>query len=698
MTTFWAGQEGSFLFWTLCGAIIGMFLLGYTRRHKIEYEVMSVYALVQAFLLVLLISKSPFTYLWDAHPDQVAPGAVPADGKGLNPLLQNIWMIAHPRVLFIGFAAMGVPFALAVAALWRKTYIEWIPKALPWVIFGVVWLGAGIMIGGYWAYGVLGWGGWWGWDPVENSSLIPWITGIALLHTLLVQKFTGNLARTNFFLAVLTFLLVVYSTFLTRSGVLGSASVHSFTDPGTFVYTLLVVWLAAMALLGFGMLARRWNDLKPLAGKVGLLTRESLLSISTAVLGASALIIFFGTSWPILGSSSVEPAFYDRMNLPIAIALAFILGLSLLVVWRQESAGGLVNRSAFSFGGSLLMLALLILLGLDDWTMGLLAFTSFFAFFVNLAHGYRMSKLGVLSLGGPLSHIGLALLFLGIIGSGRYGQKETASLTKNEAKEVLGYKLTYVGSQPTGDGKWKFVVDVEREGKAFSLEPVMFKSTYNDQIMRNPDYASFISRDFYVEPVSLEEGEGHDHSHNLIEVKKGETATIGDMEVAFLRFDMNDHAMEGMTAASGFPVTAVLDVRRGGRTEQLRVVTFYKEGNEPDARTTMLKDGKIGFQVLNMSIDPSRKASMIQINVHGLEEKGVEAAKPEMLVIEASVKPFIGLIWLAALLMTVGLSFSLTSKLRAARNSGETRPHRNLHHEVPHSGIQHKKEEVTDPA
>ncbi len=289
ITTFWAGQEGSFLFWALCGSIIGIILMAYTHRKGIEAETMTIYAIVQAFLLLLLIAKSPFQYLWDAHPGEVAVGTIPADGRGLNPLLQNVWMIAHPPILFAGFASMAVPFVFAMAALWRRTYVDWIQNALPWVIFGTIALGTGIMLGGYWAYGVLGWGGWWGWDPVENSSLIPWMIGIILVHTMLVQRRTGGLAKTNFFLGIATYVLVVYSTFLTRSGILGSSSVHSFVDPGAIAYALLVVWIAASLLVGFGMLTRRWQDLKALPSHSPLFTRESFLTISSAVMGVSAL-------------------------------------------------------------------------------------------------------------------------------------------------------------------------------------------------------------------------------------------------------------------------------------------------------------------------------------------------------------------------------------------------------------------------
>ncbi|MBM2845134.1 MAG: Cytochrome c-type biosis protein [Bacteroidetes bacterium] len=239
ISSFYAGQEGSFLFWALCAALISFVLMWSTRLHKNEAPVMAVYMGVQSFLLMLLFVKTPFISVWDKIA-QIPAGQVPADGSGLNPLLQNFWMVIHPPVLFIGFAAMAVPFSFAVAGLWKKNYTLIATQGFVWVLGGVLVLGLGIMLGAYWAYGVLGWGGYWGWDPVENSSLVPWITGVALIHTILVQRRSQKFIRTSHFLALVSFILVVYSTFLTRSGVLGDSSVHSFTDPGATAYWLLM--------------------------------------------------------------------------------------------------------------------------------------------------------------------------------------------------------------------------------------------------------------------------------------------------------------------------------------------------------------------------------------------------------------------------------------------------------------------------
>ena len=683
ITTFWAGQEGSFLLWALCGSIIGIILMVYTRRKGIEAETMTIFAVVQAFLLLLLVVKSPFRFVWDAHAGEAPVGIVPPDGRGLNPLLQNFWMIIHPPILFAGFAMMAVPFVFAMAALWRKTYLDWIPSALPWVIAGTIALGMGIMLGGYWAYGVLGWGGWWGWDPVENSSLIPWIIGVILIHTMLVQRKTGGLAKTNFFLGICTYVLVVYSTFLTRSGILGSSSVHSFVDPGALAYTLLVIWIGGSLVIGFGMLIRRWGDLKAFSNRSPLFTRESLLAISSVVMGVSALVILFGTSWPIVSHASLEPAFYDKTNLPIAIALGFLLALSLLVQWKEESSRQILRNAAVSFLAALAVTVGLVISGLDDVLIGLFAFTSLFAFFVNVIRLDRLAKENVRYTGGAMAHIGLAVLFLGIIGSGRYGEKKTASLPINEPREVLGYQLTYTGSSPTPDGKRKFSVAVARDGSRFILDPVMFESEYNNSLMRNPDYASFLTRDFYIEPVSLEEVEpaAAAGGGNVLQLKNGEIKTIGDATVKFVRFDMEHKGMESMAASGGFTVGAVLEVKHGTSTEQLTPVTVYKDTLAPKMRIARTKDGVFGFELLTMNVDSQTKGSIIELNVTGLGVHApVVSQKSQLLIIEASVKPFMSLVWAGAALMMLGLCISLSTKFNgdALRQSDAERNKRGI--------------------
>ena len=313
-SSFWGGQEGSFMLWLLLTSIVGIILQSYSsKRGDLEPRVMAVFTLATSFLLVMVSPwfKNPFEYIWavptfvkvehlnsqflslpfiqqfyftDQSSNQsfiqinkefvallsqagVSVNQFIIDGKGLNPQLLNFWMQIHPPILFSGFSMATVPFAFAIAALMKNDYKDWVRQAFPWMLAGMGVLGLGIMLGGYWAYEMLGWGGYWAWDPVENSSLIPWLVGVSGIHTLLVQKRTqakggiGKYVKTNLMLAVLTYVLVLYRTFLTRSGVLGDASVHSFVDPGMIVYLFLVLFIGTFILLGFGMIAFRWKSL-----------------------------------------------------------------------------------------------------------------------------------------------------------------------------------------------------------------------------------------------------------------------------------------------------------------------------------------------------------------------------------------------------------------------------------------------------
>ncbi|TND05896.1 MAG: cytochrome c-type bioproteinis protein CcmF [Bacteroidetes bacterium] len=281
----WEGQEGSFLLWMFWHAMIGLFLL--RRSGKFEAPVMAIFALVQIFLVSMLlgiyigdlhIGSSPFLLVrevpdniglpWTKVGDYLTNPQTKnffADGRGLNPLLQNYWMTIHPPTLFLGFALTLVPFAFAIAALWKKEYFDWQKIALPWTYVGIAVLGTGILMGGAWAYEALSFGGFWAWDPVENASLVPWLTLVGAGHVMLIYKIKGRSLFTGFFLSIISFLLILYSTFLTRSGILGETSVHAFTDLGMsgqlVLYLAFFVWLAVMLLAGNVFLRWAYNVL-----------------------------------------------------------------------------------------------------------------------------------------------------------------------------------------------------------------------------------------------------------------------------------------------------------------------------------------------------------------------------------------------------------------------------------------------------
>ena len=669
ITTFWAGQEGSFLLWALFGAAFGLMLQSYARQRKLEYEAMAVYGFLQSFLILLLVFKSPFSAVWDVHPDQLTVGQIPADGRGLNPLLQNMWMAIHPPILFIGFASLAVPFALAIASLWKRVYTEWHTIAMPWVLFAVVSLAAGIMLGGYWAYGVLGWGGWWGWDPVENSSLIPWIVSVALLHSIIVQKKNGGFVRTNFVLAILSYILVIYSTFLTRSGVLGDASVHSFVDPGTFVYTLLIVWVSSLVLMAVWALRTRWRDLRPPGAVTGILRKDTMLGWTSVVLLFLALLVFVGTNWPIISSGTVEPAFYNKSTAPLGILLALVLAVSLSLQWEEIPLIVALRRMSVPFAAAAVVTLAALFMGVSDVVPLVLTLVSAFALFMSIRMLFSMLYVEWISIGGPVAHAGLAILLLGIVGSGYYGKQQTVSLPLGEPQEVLGYTLNYTGAKQLMNDRWQFTVTARSEDREDDLRPVMFHSDYNNSVMRNPDYVSFLTNDLYIEPVSVETPK-QEATGEMVHLARGKGTTFGPYTLTFEAFDMQSHT-GGTMGGNDVAIGARILVKKGKSVTTVLPVSVFNQGDVSSSTPALLENGT-ELRLMGMNVDMTTRVStvILQATAPG----AVQIASKETLVVEASVKPFISLVWLGTVICLAGVAVALIRRQRDLRAIKEPNP------------------------
>ncbi len=308
LACFWEGQEGSFLLWMFWHVILGVVLL-FTSK-KWEAPVMAVVGITQVFLASMLlgfafgeikIGSNPFNLLREVMEAPIFSRAdylsFVKDGTGLNPLLQNYWMVIHPPVLFLGFASTLVPFAYTIASLWKNDFIGWVKPVLPWTLFSGMILGTGILMGGAWAYESLTFGGFWAWDPVENASLVPWITLIGGLHTLVVYKSTGHALKATYILFISTFVLILYSTFLTRSGILGDASVHSFTDLG--MSGQLVMFMAFFVALSIFLIAFFWKKIPSPQKEEEVSSREFWMFIGALIFFISAFQITFSTSTPV---------------------------------------------------------------------------------------------------------------------------------------------------------------------------------------------------------------------------------------------------------------------------------------------------------------------------------------------------------------------------------------------------------------
>jgi len=721
MATFYAGQEGSFMLWVLFSAIIGLILLDYTsKRGDLEPRVMMIFTLALAFLLVMVnpLLKSPFNYIW-SQPDFIdlkninqSYLSLPAlqsfifsdpqsnkqfiqmskdlygvltannisvnnfiiEGKGLNPLLQNFWMQIHPPVLFVGFAMSVVPFAFALSALIKNEYKDWVKQALPWMLMGTMVLGLAIMLGGYWAYGVLGWGGYWGWDPVENSSLVPWLVGVASIHTILVQKKTqekgsGRFIKTNLILSIMTFVLVLYSTFLTRSGILGDASVHSFVDPGMTVYLFLVIFLGLFIVLGLGMIIYRWKYLtENFTFEENVLSRELALFTGSVALLASAIIVLVGTSAPIFGQT-VELKFYNELNLPIAIIIALVNGLSLLLKWKHTDSKLLLDDLKFSGIASIVLTLLIVFLGsVYDIMLVILTLSAAFTLFVNGEIAFRIFKGKRSYLGAYIAHIGIAVFLIGVVATGGYSQESQVDLVKGEKVSTLGYDLTFTGYSPIDNGKkYAFNIEVSKNGSVRTAAPVMYIAEFNNSLMREPDILVGLTKDFYVAPVSYSEGtEGEqDHNHG-IPMTKGQTIDHEGLKIVFDSFEMPKDAMSSMTEGKEFRISAILKLIDGSKETIVKPSVVISSGTQK-YEPVFVKEKNLKFELTNINAG-SGQIELLISDIDGKKESGSKTAAKEVLTVDASIKPFISLVWIGVLFMVIGY---IISAVRRSRESVE---------------------------
>ncbi len=694
VSTFYAGQEGSFSLWTLYTAVLGIFLLSYTARRDYEKEVMMVWCVIQASLLTMLIIKNPFAMIWDTFPGELVhtgplppgnPNTVwldqakgiwaqfPAEGKGLNPLLQNYWMVIHPQILFTGFTAMAVPYAFAVAGLLKRDYSGWIRTAKPWIVYGSATLGTGIILGGYWAYETLGWGGYWGWDPVENSSLIPWLFSIAAIHTFMSQNQSGTYIRTNFVLAMACFLMVMYSTFLTRSGVLGETSVHSFVAPGMWAYWFLLGFIVLFAGLGGGMLASRWRDIPVVKVKHSVYSREFALFLGAFTICFAAIFITIGTSSPIITgiwkgrAAAVDTAYYVKTTLPLGIIVAILAGFGQLLWWRSSKAAGLLKALTFPLISTTLFTAGIVVAGVRDIDMVIFSGASAFALFVNLQVGYRVFKGNPRFAGGAIAHIGVALLFLGFISSSKYDDKQTVSLEKGKPVRALdGYTLTYLGSKTLSDERFGFEVRLEKEDRTWSITPTMHFSSFDNTTLRHPDILNMYTQDFYLTPLSVESpGNAEGKPLRLL---KGETGTTGDLSVQFLGFAFDDDQKAKMVTGDGFTIGATIRVSGGdGKSE---VLALEMKNKDAQVTFTTVAPSFSSTRFTIRKIEPNREDQSKSVIELAVESSGAGAGtKGETLIAEASVKPYINLVWLGTVTLIVGFVVTIVRRVRESNLS-----------------------------
>jgi cytochrome c-type biogenesis protein CcmF len=547
-TALWGGQAGSLLFWSwLMSAFAAAVMLRDWRRDRdLQPWVIAVCMVTLGFFLMLIIFfENPFTRLWQGVTGAVwtamwqPSGAIPflpVDGNGLNPLLRHPGMIVHPPMLYLGFVSFVVPFAFAIAALIAgRTDDRWIRITRRWTLWAWLFLSLGLLLGSRWAYDVLGWGGYWGWDPVEIAAFMPWLTGTAFLHSVMIQEKRALFKHWNVLLIILTYDLVIFGTFLTRSGVL--SSVHAFAQSaiGPLFFTFISITLIA----SLALLTRRWKALKSDGQMTSLLSREALFLLNNFLFISILVICFIGVIFPLASEAftgqavTVGPIFYERATGPIWAALLLLMGIGPLSAWRVSTTRTLGRAIRMPFRASLVLLAALGLGGMRQLGALFAIWLCSFVFFVTLfefwrgANGRRSARGENLFIalwrllgrnrrryGGYIIHIGVILIAIGIIGIEFLKQETQATVAAGERLSIGKYSLEYVSLAEfhASDGRLvdRAVVNIYKNGEFLAeLHPRRDYYYQSQQAMTIPGMYSTLENDVYVllvawEPVSAQ--------------------------------------------------------------------------------------------------------------------------------------------------------------------------------------------------
>lgn len=719
LSCFWEGQEGSFLLWSVWHSVLGMILI--FRAKQWEAPVMAVISIAQVCLATMLVGmyffdyrlgSSPFLLLRLVEENQAAPIFKQAnylefikDGNGLNPLLQNYWMVIHPPVLFLGFASVIVPFAYAIAGMWTRNYKDWTKPALPWALFSAMILGTGIMMGAAWAYESLTFGGYWAWDPVENASLVPWLTLVAGVHTLLAYRSSGHALKSTIFFFLISFTLILYSTFLTRSGILGETSVHSFTDLG--MSGQLLVYMLIFVLPAFVLFIVRLKEIPSVKKEESTNSREFWLFIGALVLLISAIQMTFTTSIPVWNklfslemAPPLDPVFhYNKIQIWIAIVLGILTAVVQFLKYKDTPGKLVFQKLLWPTVISLAATVVIILAGNINYNVqgaGYLAaiyvmlFASVYAVVANTTYIITGLKGKLKNAGASIAHIGFGLVLLGILissskkevisidkmqmlGGGFFGAeskenpRENLMLPKNFPVQMGDYHVTYAGdSTAAGDPKTYFVVRYEKKEKGsgevkerFNLYPDAFVNTKGQSgLTPNPASRHYLTKDIftYVTAVPIKEEELADTAkYSKHVVQPGDSIFFSSGFMVLESLQANPSSPNYQAEKKDLAIGAKLKVYTKNAEEYALQPIYYMRdssypGNVPDTL--------------------SRLSLYVQFNKVLPEEKKIELLVKESgtfkdyIVLKAFIFPFINVLWIGILIMVAGFVMSIFQRAR----------------------------------
>jgi len=716
VSAFWEGQEGSFWLWAFWQSLLGAILIWKAKTW--ENGVLTVVAFSQVFLTSMLlgvqifgerIGSSPFILLREAvNLKEMAPVVFAdpenfknylkfiTDGRGLNPLLQNYWMVIHPPTLFLGFASMVVPFAYVIAALWQKRYKEWVKPVMPWALFAVMVLGTGIIMGSFWAYEALNFGGFWAWDPVENASLIPWLTLIGAVHVIIAFKNTGHAFFTAIVLVLISFILVLYASFLTRSGILGETSVHAFTDLGMFGH--LILYNVVFLIIPIVLIVLRWKEL-PITNKdEETYSREFWMFIGALVVTVACIQVIFSTSVPVFnkafGTNFAPPIdaikYYNQWQAPFAILITMISGFSQFLKYKRTDLRKFYSSLIATLIVSVIITAVFVYVTdvYNNLIYILLSFSCMFAILSNariLSQGFGgKSKL----IGAAVAHIGFALLLVGALVAAATSKAvslnatnfipvkdfekvekpgENMVLYKNEPKKMGRFTVTYTSDTtiaPNTFYKLNFKVIDEKTGKVkedFDLNPHV-QTNPKMGLIASPDTKHYLTYDIYTHITSAPEAkEAHDieseaqsdeqnyKKPRIVNVSTGDTLHTSSGIITVKDLNFKPTAKSLALAEGDLAVGLPLEIDLNGKIYKTEPIFLVKGNNTFDFARNI---NDLGLRVRFTKILPDQKKVELQVFEKPQQSK-------DWVVFKSIEFPYINLYWVGLIVMVIGFLISI---------------------------------------
>lgn len=613
-------------------------------------------------------------------------------GQGLNPLLENPWMVIHPPTLFLGFALTLVPMAFAMAGLINKRYGDWVKPALPWTVLATMILGIGILMGGMWAYESLSFGGFWAWDPVENASLVPWLTLIAGMHTMLIYKSTGHALKATYLFFITSVFLVLYSTFLTRSGILGDSSVHSFTDLG--MMGQLIILIVAVMVPALIMMIEHWKAIPGEKKEESAYSREFWLFIGSLVLLISAIHIIFSTSLPVFnaiakGINNIVPLglrdnaalpknvvqFYNQIQVWVGIAIAMLTALVQWLKYKKTNLKSYVNSIAPALILSLLFtIGLEYYYGFDNFAYVLLLFAGLFAALANTDYIVRVLKGKINVSGSAVAHIGFGLMMVGIIISLSksevisrnymnidYGtgfdtdfKQNNLYLLQDKTYFMGDYMVSYTGKD-IQERDYYYDIEYQRLDpksgemkESFTLRPHLLNHP-DMGLVANPATKHYLHRDIFTHINSIPTGK----DQRPLELPQVTRQTVALKDSFFTSRGMVtlESIQPVQNQDADLAAVARLKIDNMGGQPVYAEPMFVIQGNEWLTYPAKVEEYKLEFEVLN--IDPDKGTFTVKVTDNN-----------DWLILKAIVFPWINILWLGIVITMVGFMMAMVQRIK----------------------------------